>query len=287
MKKSLSLVFIFFSFLIYSQNQNRFRFHHVFKSSQVENSKVKQSNGFQKIYGQPSTGKMVSKRIIILYRTPDGKKSKELFLCSKRLKGIISMNNNVPVIDFWQIKPNMDCCKSDTTCISSNTSTKDYRFEIDLSPRNSLGESTYMVKVPFRSLNFGLGSVPLRARLPLDTLPLVLTANVNFIFNAGYTWGKSFISTRGMTNYSATFGTFIGCSPVDLKKNAYKDAKKYKYDQTNIGLSYGLNVILARNNFGAVISFGWDTAMGNNSDFWIYQNKPWFGIGFNTSLGMF
>jgi hypothetical protein len=46
-------------------------------------------------------------------------------------------------------------------------------------------------------------------------------------------------------------------------------------------------LLLGRNNLGLSISAGYEYAIGPYSKGWIYQGRPWVGIGIITSLGMF
>ena len=50
--------------------------------------------------------------------------------------------------------------------------------------------------------------------------------------------------------------------------------------------SSGYTVTIGRNNFGITLSLGFDMALGQNSTTWIYQNRPWLGIGVSTNLGL-
>jgi hypothetical protein len=185
------------------------------------------------------------------------------------------------------------------------TQIQDWRFELDLN-RKLLGDQTKQVWVPFRTFTVGVSTIPIRIRARyegttdykdrsssgtvtqrLDTVSATATAQVNASLNAGFTWGRSYFTHRGINNYAFTVGPFIGLSSADLKKPQYVNPGDYKYDQVLPALSYGINAIVSRNNLGLVFSYGFDHAFGDTGDYWIYQHRPWFGVGVSTSMSFF
>lgn len=250
-----TLLAILISF--FSYGQNRTGFHHKIKRSYIE-------SGY-----------------IDLVYLDKAKVKKNVTLCSEERPGIISLSGGVPVIDFWQIK---DSNNSEIdTCLSKNTELG--RFEIDLS-RSSVGDPTRYIVIPFRAWSWGVGTNPFRYRPEANGSFSTVSTSLGVSINFGRTFGWSYISTRAITNYSITVGPFVGLSSVDLKKSTVKNPDFWVTDRTNVALSYGLNAILARNNFGLVLSIGFDNNFGENSKEWSYQNRPWFGIGINTGLGI-
>jgi hypothetical protein len=106
-----------------------------------------------------------------------------------------------------------------------------------------------------------------------------------------YIFGCSHITGRSINNYSVTVGPFVGFSTAELKKETVKTPKIWENNKTvnriNPAFSYGVSITGARNNFGFVVSGGIDHALNDMADNWSYQDKFWFGIGINTSLGIF
>ncbi len=206
-------------------------------------------------------------------------------VCSKFLKGVITLDKGIPVVDFWTIKSSKsqreDCISNETKIGSTG------RFEIDLKQRNKIGDPTLYVVVPFRAWTYGVGTTPFRYRPKNNQGPSTVSSNLGVSFNFGRTFGWSTISPRAINNFSVTVGPFIGLSSVDLKKSTVKNPGKWITDRTNAAFSYGLNSIIARNNFGVVFSLGFDSNFGIDSKEWGYQNKPWIGVGISTSLGSF
>ena len=79
---------------------------------------------------------------------------------------------------------------------------------------------------------------------------------------------------------------FWDCQPLSCKKETVTNPQALTRNQDNVALSYGVNAMFGRNNFGISLSLGFDVSVGKNSDLWIYQNKPWLGIGVSTNLGL-
>ncbi len=254
----ITTTFILLLFASSLLGQNRSKFHHIIKKSDIE-------SGY----------------LPLVYKDKDGK-VQNVTLCSNKLNGIITLDKGIPVIDFWAITDNDFADKPN--CISRNTELG--RFELDLS-RKKVGDPTRYVKVPFTAWTFGVGTTPFRYRPKADSSFSTVSSNLGLSINYGKTWGVSKISPRAITNLSFTVGPFIGLSSVDLKKSTVTNPSSWKTDRTNVAVSYGINAIVARNNLGFVFSIGFDNNFGQDSDKWSYQNRSWFGLGINTNLGIF
>ncbi|WP_411274201.1 hypothetical protein [Daejeonella sp.] len=240
--------------------QNRSKFYHKIKRADIESGYLK-----------------------LVYTNKSGAKE-DISLCSEYLKGVITLDKaGVPVVDFWSITDdnNSDFSK----CISNGTELG--KFEIDLSPRKTIGDSTKYIVVPFRAWTWGVSATPFRYRPKTGNTFSTISSSLGVNLNYGRTFGWSTISPRAINNFSTTVGPFIGLSSVDLKKSTVKSPTTWTTDRTNAAFTYGMNAIFARNNFGLVLSIGFDNNFGENSNEWSYQKKAWFGIGVNTSLGIF
>lgn len=268
-------------FLAHNLNgQNRARFHHILYRD--------------RIYKFPDVSKLTPgqieqvemNKIKLVYVTKDGK-IKYPTICSNRLFCVITLESKVPTVDFWQIRSKDDPFVGKDTCINSSTPLPEGgKFIIDFS-RPTVGSPTYVASVPFEAWTFGVGTIPFRIRLPVNNAPITTSANISFAGSFGKTYGLSRINSRAIHNYSVTLGGFVGLSSADIKKTTVNDVSKYIQDQTNLAISYGLSLTLARNNLGFVVTFGADNSIGDYSNIWLYQNKPWIGFGINTGLGLF
>jgi len=214
------------------------------------------------------------------------KTASDLSLCGVKRKGVISVSGGQILFDVWQITDNLSCGSNGLDSSMSLRQTQ-IRFTDN---RSTLGRPTKVMWVPYRAINLGVNTLPFRYRFAVKTSDTTTVSGIGassfqLAFNVGYTWGWSAITTRALTNYSITLGAFTGPATTDLKKNVYKDPSKYVSDQTNATLTYGLNLIVARNNLGLVFALGAERALGVNSNEWIYNRKPFFAFGINTSFG--
>jgi hypothetical protein len=201
-------------------------------------------------------------------------------ICGEK-KCVVSVSSAGAInVDFWEI--------NDNSCDGGVTSTTTRR-RLELKEKeNTFGSPVNVIKLPFQCWTIGLNTLPFRYRMPQTVNNIEIagttTSNFNLAVNFGKTWGKSLITNRGITNYSFTTGFFAGPSSADLKKETVKNPTSWTTNQTNATFTYGLNFVLARNNLGLVFALGFDKALGKNSTEWIYDNKPWFGFGVNTSF---
>jgi hypothetical protein len=203
-------------------------------------------------------------------------------LCTMR-KGVITVSGGNINVDVWQIK-------DATTCPNGITLTTPITQLRIVDGRTYFGLPTKVLWLPFQQINIGVNTLPFRYRFPVNQTDSTKTAGLGttsfqLALNFGYTWGWSAITTRNIFNYSFTLGGYAGPSTTDLKKGVYKDQTKYVLDQTNATMTYGLNLVLARNNLGLVFAYGWETCLGENSEQWVYNEQPYLAFGINTSFG--
>jgi len=249
------------------------RYHHI-----VDEQKIQRKYGFtlQKIITTPPNT-----------TTPyETRTTTDLNLCGVKRKGVITVSNGQINFDVWQITDGINC---GTNGLDSSTSLRQTQFRFTDS-RSTVGRPTKVMWVPYQAINIGVNTLPFRYRFPVKvndstTVAGIGTGSFQLAFNIGYTWGWSAITSRVLNNYSITLGAYAGPSTTDLKKGVYKDPSKYVSDQTNATMTYGANLILARNNLGLVFAFGTENALGKNADQWIYNGQPYFAFGINTSFG--
>ncbi|MCA6516206.1 MAG: hypothetical protein IM577_11505 [Chitinophagaceae bacterium] len=230
-----------------------------------------------------------------------------------KLRSIIKLDSKGNIlVDFWQIKSGqgfnrkwifwkeqiveIDPFKNQSKIVNSQTP-----YNIDNPPkltdgRNSIGKATGVLRIPFSGFTFGIATLPFRLRGEQDisstekSKKTVSSPRPDVAITGGWTFGKSVITNRSIINYSATFGAFVGLTGAEIKDGVVKSGTELygsKKTQTNPAMSYGINGTFARNNIGLVVALGFDNSMGSYSNDWIYQNKPWIGIGLSASLGIF
>lgn len=269
MKKILltCIILIASSSLSFILAQNRARFHHVIKKADVE------SGILPLVYNDGKPHKLYGK----------DRDSNFIKLCSD-LDAIVTLGSSGTAnVDIFSFTSN-----DALPCINMSTplGTK-VSFILDIT-RDSIGDLTYVYKIPFKLKTWSVATVPFRYRFKTDSSFSTVTTNLSA--SLSYSWslfGRSILTHRLMSNYYILVGPFVGLTSIDLKKSTVKRPSSWTSDRTDIGMSYGASFTFGRNNFGLVLSLGLDHAFGKQSKQWSYQDKPWFGLGINTSLGLF
>lgn len=221
-----------------------------------------------------------------LYRSlVAGKPAVPIYTGQPDVWATIKMDGGVPVVEIWQFNQVADT-ELRPNVIRCGTDLKNHRIEVDLT-RDSVGGTTCRAKIPFRAFLVSFNTVPLRLRLvSRDTRnPTPATTNLNFAVNVGGVRGNSYFSTRSVNHYGYALSVFLGATTVTLDQGAYLHKSVYDTDRTNLGISAGLSFTLIRNNVGMVAALGIDHCTGHNRGEWLYQNRPWLGIGISTGLG--
>jgi hypothetical protein len=252
--------------------QNRAKFHHIIKRSRVL------SGNLPLVYNDGVNDHFLYPRV-----TPAGTLPPDpnFQVCSD-LQAIVTLSStgtaNVDIFSFTSPSPNPNC-------IGNTTPLGSFRLNI---ARSNLGDPSYVYKIPFKAKTWSVATVPFRYRFKTDSSFSTVTTNLSASLNYGWTiWGESRLTHRMISHYSIIGGPFVGVTSIDLKKSTVKNPYSWATDRTNIGISYGASFTLARNNFGVVLSIGADHVLGKQNKQWSYQDKPWIGLGVNTSLGLF
>ncbi|MGI4865123.1 MAG: hypothetical protein ACRYFZ_14465 [Janthinobacterium lividum] len=225
--------------------------------------------------------------IRFLYRSLTGDKAAApIYTGQPNIWATVKMDNTVPVVDIWQFNQSDEGVRDNL--IRCSTDLKSHRIEIDLS-RDSVGGATRVVKIPFRAFLVSYNTVPLRFRWAgrSDHNPSPATTNLSFAVNVGGVRGNSYFSPRSVRHYGYALSVFAGATTVTLDRPSYLNQSQYDMDRTNLGLSGGLSFTFIRNNIGLVAALGIDHCTGHNHSEWVYQDRPWLGIGISTGLGLF
>lgn len=301
MKTALfTVAFIGTSFISISQlSPNSFRFHHVIKKNKLIDGDYTllyiTTPGTNLRWGTSTLS--AGNDTLFVENFPTGtplNSSTQVYrltLTEDRLKCVLSLDNTGNIIVNPWSQPPTGNVGSISSGIPLGVGTN--YFNIGLSKRNFVGDTPRFEKVGFRSWAMGVAVGTFRYRPKQDTVSGTVSGTVSTALSisvtGGYALGWSAINSKRMTNYSLIAGLFVGLASADLKKGTVENPSEWKttYDRINPAISYGINTIFSRNNFGIVFSLGFDSNIGPNSKQWIYQNKPWFGIGVNTSLGIF
>lgn len=168
--------------------------------------------------------------------------------------------------------------------------TVNYTRTIELrKTRKTFGDSRAVINLPYHSFYINVGTMPFQYRLSVKDgegrkVPGCITSSLSLCMSAGYTMGFSRFTFSGQNDYSLTAGALLGISGIEIKGSTARHPETWAGDQTTTALSYGVMIIAARNNLGLMISLGMDNVLSSAGKEWIYNNKPWIGLGISTSI---
>lgn len=161
-------------------------------------------------------------------------------------------------------------------------------LEIDLN-RKSLGQTTKVVKIPFRAMTITLNSLPIKIRPSAEDsagykYDPVVTSSFNLGLSCGYTFGSTAFTHRAANTWSGTFSGGLGIGAAALKNETFQTTIDPKYSPSNLLLSPNMSFTYARNDIGLVLAAGWDYMVGSHADWWLYQGKLFVGFGLSVGL---
>jgi hypothetical protein len=200
-------------------------------------------------------------------------------------KCIVTVDKGALAVDFWQLT-------SSSTAPAGVVQASTPTANIVLSDqRTIIGQPTRVIRIPFFAWSWALGTTPLRYRPAQDSSTATVSSALGLSLSYGPSFGRTTFTSRTAIHRSITPAVFVGLSTADIKKETVRTPKIWEQNKTanrtNMAVSYGLSLTFARNNLGAVVSFGVDSAVGPKSGDWSYNNKPWIGLGINAGLGIF
>lgn len=221
-----------------------------------------------------------------------------------KLKANVTLDKGRLLVDI--LRP-LDEGNFNTTHTASNTTdfptskqikTSDMLYEIDLL-RENIGQPMRVIRLPFTATTWSAGIIAARYRIPKKGTgypPSFGSAtSVGLVGTIQQTWGYSYFNSKTVTHYTVSLGGVVGFSSAEISSSTIKSDPEFKSYKTDVGGNkiflpstiFGAHLLLGRNNLGLSISAGYEYAIGPYSKGWIYQGRPWVGIGIITSLGMF
>lgn len=173
-----------------------------------------------------------------------------------------------------------------TPCISSSQPI--YPLRINLTKPTTFGDVTPVQYLKFTAFNYGVSTIAARFRDEDNNGRKVVSSGLGASFNLGFTRGFAQITPRKITHWFLNGGLFVGLSSTELNSSNVTDSGAWgDVKRTNATFNYGPCLIIGRNNFGLMFTYGFERALGADSERWIYNDKPWFGIGLTSSIGFF
>ena len=118
------------------------------------------------------------------------------------------------------------------------------------------------------------------------------STSVNLALFGGWTWGKTKFTHRkkigNRTNTKKnTLGLFLGSSSVEVKAtntNITLAQPQGDREGTFGTISFGLGYVKSWNKISIGLFTGIDKGVGRVSEAWIYDGKPWLGVGVGYDL---
>lgn len=166
----------------------------------------------------------------------------------------------------------------------------------------------HTAKLKFTEITLTAITVPLKYRFKTDRAAIdasdeenpmqisieseEFSTSVNVAFFGGYTWGNTKFTHRkeiGNRTFTSknTLGVFIGSSALELKA-ANSDITIGQPEGDREGtfgtISFGIGYIKSWNKISIGLFGGIDKGVGRVADVWIYDGKPWLGIGIGYDL---
>jgi hypothetical protein len=220
-----------------------------------------------------------------------GKQPIQYQVCSKHLKVLLGpVGYQIPV-DVWSFESDQPLFNKSGTapCIDGtlSTNTPDSLLVLQHRARPRLSDPIWNLQLGYSGWVFGASAIAARVRFAFGSTPETGVSGFNFAFFAGRTWGRAYINPRRIIHAGLTVAPFVGVSTTEMRKNVYTDETAWVSDRTAMTVSYGGNVIISRNQLGLVISYGYESVLGPNSSQWIYNWRPWLGVGVAANLGIF
>ena len=145
----------------------------------------------------------------------------------------------------------------------------------------------------FRQSSFDVDflTIPFKYRPLSKMLPPQFNTNLNGVIYIGYrndmyrikykkTPVKTFV--RQTNHYGFSFGLFSGFGGTAMNTWVTNNQISSEYD--GVVWSKGVAAIIGIDNFSIGLALGIDDLLESNRKYWIYQNKPWFGLAFGLNL---
>jgi hypothetical protein len=135
------------------------------------------------------------------------------------------------------------------------------------------------------SIEFDISTILTKMRPPASGVPVQMNANLNALAYIGtrkdYYTLKSHTtvmnrSTSYIKQYGFDVGIFAGIGITPINPTVTNDKTSLEYD--GIVFQKGIAAFLTVDYISIGIAVGFDSLIGNDSELWIYHNKPYIGL---------
>ncbi len=158
-----------------------------------------------------------------------------------------------------------------------------------------LAKSKIVVKRDFTLTKGGIDLdflvMPAKLRFATKDVPAQLNSEFNgFVYlgfrqdryKLNYQTNPLHISERNIAHVGYSIGLVNGTGNTFISPTTTNNAIQQEYD--GLVWSKGVSAIVGVNNISIGLMLGFDNLLDKNNKLWIYENKPWIGLGFGLNL---
>ncbi len=134
-------------------------------------------------------------------------------------------------------------------------------------------------------------TIPLKLRFSEKNIPPQFNSNVNGAIYLGFRTDKYNIyykinplqmNERNLKHLGYSIGLFTGFGNTFISPTNTNYVTQHEYD--GIVWSNGIAGIIGVNSLTIGLAFGFDKLLDENNTNWLYENKPWIGLGIGLNL---
>lgn len=152
---------------------------------------------------------------------------------------------------------------------------------------STLNPDSYLSGSKFikNSIELDLSTMPVKLRPPSSGVPIQLNANLNALLYMGARKDYYIFKSHKLPlnrHYSSVkqvgydFGIFAGIGITPINPTVTNNNSSIEYD--GIVFQKGIGAFITINYLSVGVTLGFDNLLSGDSEIWIYNNKPYFGI---------
>lgn len=162
------------------------------------------------------------------------------------------------------------------TELYKDSSSQPIYFKVPVAVWNQFAEEVFEKT----GVTFGIMNIPIKLRFANSNPDhrkrlLELDANVNLGLSVAPYWKRS---------NDQVFFTPLGITITQVVANPVNTLDYLQTTENRSGFSAFLGFIYQKDGYQIGVLFGADWATGNVSEYWVYQGKPWLGVGIGVGL---
>lgn len=149
---------------------------------------------------------------------------------------------------------------------------RDYYFKLD---------NRQQIKLHYQQLTFTALTIPLKVQFGRNnTVNYQTGISIGSLF--GYSWGSTRFTYRSkLDNFERSQEFTIG-GLVNVSSAKFKDSYEREINSASIGL--GIGFLYTYESISVGFTYGFEWALGESSQDWNYNDRPWLGLALGYSL---